>query len=101
MFPKTMAEIGHLLADDAVVIVEGRVDKRDDTPKLIATDIELFEPMADGDAAAAAATSPAARLSDATVDRLKELLIDFPGESEVLHPARRRARCCACPTSSP
>ena len=35
VFPKTMAAVGHLLADDAVVIVSGRVDKREDTPKFI------------------------------------------------------------------
>ena len=35
VFPKTMAAVGHLLADDAVVIISGRVDKREDAAKLI------------------------------------------------------------------
>src|SRR5690606_2074192 len=40
VFPKTMTSIGHLLTEDAVVILRARVDKRDDTPKLIAVDVQ-------------------------------------------------------------
>jgi len=83
VFPRTMTEIGHLLADDAVVLLGARVDKRDDTPKLIATDIELFEAMPDTDPPLRLHLTPT-RLTDETVDRLKELILDFPGDSEVL-----------------
>ena len=83
VFPRTMTEIGHLLADDAVVLLGARVDKRDDTPKLIATDIELFEATVDTDPPLRLHLTPT-RLTDETVARLKELFLDFPGESEVL-----------------
>ena len=83
VFPRTMTEIGHLLADDAVVLLGSRVDKRDDTPKLIATDIELFEAMPDADPPLRLHLTPT-RLTDETVDRLKSLFLDFPGDSEVL-----------------
>ena len=46
VFPKTMTDHGHKLVDDAVVMVKARVDNREDQPKLIAMDIEPFEPMA-------------------------------------------------------
>jgi DNA-directed DNA polymerase III PolC len=82
VFPKTMAQIGHLLADDAVVIVTGRVDKRDDTPKFIPREVELFEPLAEGTPPLRLHLPPS-RLDDAMVDRLKELFADFPGEAEV------------------
>jgi DNA polymerase-3 subunit alpha len=82
VFPKTMAAIGHLLADDAVVLLSARVDARDDTPKLIATDIELFEPMADGAPPLRLQVSPA-RLTDVVIERLKSLLSEHPGQSEV------------------
>ena len=82
VFPRTMSEIGHLLADDTVIILGARVDKRDDTPKLIATDMEIFEPMAEGEPPLRLHLSPS-RLTDDTVDRLKELFLDFPGDSEV------------------
>ncbi len=82
VFPRTMAEIGHLLADDTVVILGARVDRRDDTPKLIATDVEIFEPLAEGEPPLRLHLS-ATRLTDDTVNRLKELFLDFPGDSEV------------------
>ena len=43
VFPKTMAVIGHLLADDVVVLCKARLDARDDTPKLIVMEIEPFQ----------------------------------------------------------
>jgi DNA polymerase-3 subunit alpha len=82
VFPKTMAQVGHLLADDAVVLITGRVDKREDTVKFIPREVELFEPMADMTPPLRLHLPPA-RLDDAMVDRLKELFADFPGESEV------------------
>ena len=82
VFPRTMSEIGHLLADDTVVILGARVDRRDDTPKLIAGDIEIFEPLAEGEPPLRLHLS-ASRLTDDTVSRLKELFLDFPGDSEV------------------
>lgn len=83
VFPRTMSEIGHVLAEDTVVVLGARVDRRDDTPKLIATDIEVFEPMADTDPPLRLHVSPS-RLDETTVERLKELFLDFPGDSEVL-----------------
>ena len=40
-----MTDHGQKLEDDAVVVVKARIDKREDQPKLIAMDIEPFEPM--------------------------------------------------------
>ena len=82
VFPRTMTEIGHLLADDTVIVLGARVDRREDTPKLIASDIEIFEPLAEGEAPLRLHLSPS-RLTDDTVGRLKELFLDFPGDSEV------------------
>jgi DNA polymerase III alpha subunit/intein/homing endonuclease len=82
VFPKTMAAIGHLLVDDAVVTVTGRVDKRDDTPKFIPREVQPFEPLGDG-APPLRLRLPPTRLTDSLVGRLKELFADFPGESEV------------------
>jgi DNA polymerase-3 subunit alpha len=88
VFPKTMSVIGHKLADDAVVIVKGRLDKRDDQPKLIAMDVEVFEGITDG--------APPVRIrlpeavSDQLVTRLRALISEHPGESQVfLHVGRQ------------
>lgn len=82
VFPKTMEVIGHLLEEDAVVLLGARVDKRDDTPKLVASDIELFDVASDTEPPLRLHLHPS-RLTDATVVRLKELFGDFPGDSEV------------------
>ena len=48
VFPKTMTNYGELLADDAIVCVKGRVDLREDAPKLIAMEITRPEIVLDG-----------------------------------------------------
>jgi DNA polymerase III subunit alpha len=68
VFPKTMTEINHLLADDAVLIVKGRVDKRDDQPKFIAMGVEVFEGVTDGAPPMRLRVSPQ-RLDERTVER--------------------------------
>ena len=48
VFPKTMQEYGMRLEDDAIVCVRGRLDMREDVPKLVAMEItrpELPRPM--------------------------------------------------------
>jgi len=82
VFPKSMADHGHKLADDAVVIITGRIDKRDDLPKVIPRDIEVFEPQIDTTPPLRIQVSPN-QLSDEVIGRLKELLSEFRGESEV------------------
>ncbi len=82
VFPKTMQNYGHLLADDAVVVVRGRVDRRDDEPKLMATELERFEPVIDGAPPVHINLRPAA-LSDELLSALKALLVEHPGESQV------------------
>ncbi len=82
VFPKTMEAIGHLLEEDAVVLLGARVDRRDDTPKLIASDIEPFEATPEGTPPLRLALQPN-RMTEPTVAKLKELFADFPGEAEV------------------
>jgi DNA polymerase III subunit alpha len=83
LFPRSYADYGHLLEDDRIVIVRGRVDRRDDQPKLMAQSVEVF------DAERAAAAPPLRldirpnQLSDEVIDRLKIVLVEHPGESPV------------------
>ena len=90
VFPRTMQEQGHKLADDAVVIVKGRVDKRDDAPKLIAQGIDVVE-VGDSDAEPLRVRVPPQLLSQATVAHLKQILADHPGGAPVfLHLGERQ-----------
>ena len=90
VFPKTMTNYGHLLDDDAVVVVKGRVDKRDDQPKLMAMELERFEPIIDGAPPLHVNLAPGA-LSESLLGSLKALLGEHPGESQVfLHLGERQ-----------
>jgi DNA polymerase-3 subunit alpha len=90
VFPKTMATYGHVLEDDAVVVLKGRVDTRDDQPKLMAMEIERFEPVTDGSAPVRISLSPNV-MSERLLGSLKEVLSEHPGESQVfLHLGERQ-----------
>jgi DNA polymerase-3 subunit alpha len=90
VFPRTMTEQGHKLADDAVVVVKGRVDKRDDAPKLIAQTIDVIE-VGDSDAEPLRVRVPPQLLSRSSVAHLKQILADHPGGAPVyLHLGERQ-----------
>jgi len=90
VFPRTMHEVGHKLADDVVVIVKARVDKREDEPKLMAMEIDVFEGITDG-APPLRVKVASHRLDPALIGHLKGLLRDHPGESQVfLHLGERQ-----------
>jgi DNA polymerase-3 subunit alpha len=82
VFPKTMADYGHVLEDDAIVTVKGRLDQRDDAPKIIALEIGRPELALDsGPPIRVRARLDA--LSESRVARLKEILSEHPGDSPV------------------
>lgn len=82
VFPRSMSEHGHKLEDDVVVVMSARVDTRDEVPKLIAREIEVFEPLGD-QKPPLRIQLPTAKVDDGLVGELKGLIRDFPGESEV------------------
>ncbi|MEY2421674.1 MAG: polymerase subunit alpha [Acidimicrobiaceae bacterium] len=82
VFPKTMTEHGHKLADDVAVCVKARVDKREESPKLMAMEIEVFEGITDGAPPLRVRLLPT-RLNERLIDQLKGLLSEHPGESQV------------------
>jgi DNA polymerase-3 subunit alpha len=83
VFPKTMAQFGELLAEDAIVCVKARIDLRDEAPKLIAMEITA-PPLAIDGAEPVRIRARAGMLNDEKVARLKEVLHQHPGDSEVL-----------------
>jgi DNA polymerase-3 subunit alpha len=91
VFPKTMAEHGHKLVDDAVVVLRARVDGRDDLPKLIAHDVEVLEAIDTTASPPVRVKLPIAALHPRVIDDLKGLLVEHPGQSPVyLHLDDRR-----------
>jgi DNA polymerase-3 subunit alpha len=82
MFPRVMQEYGHLLADDAIVCVKGRLDMRDDLPKLTCLELKRPELVLDGGPLLTVKV-PLNAFSDAKAVELKELLTRHPGNSPV------------------
>jgi DNA polymerase-3 subunit alpha len=82
IFPRTMTEVGHLLADDVVVCVKGRLDLRDEVPKLVCSELKRPQLAADGSEPLQVVV-PVTALDDARVDRLREVLREHPGPSPV------------------
>jgi DNA polymerase-3 subunit alpha len=82
VFPRTMTDFGHLLDDDAIVVVKGRVDLRDDSPKLIATEIARPELVLDGGEPVKIRVKLHA-LTDDKAARLQAVLAEHPGDSAV------------------
>ena len=83
VFPKTMLTYGELLTPDAVITVRGRVDGRDDTPKLMAMEITRPEVHADSGPPVKLRVR-AGVLNDDRVQKLRDLLAANPGDSPVL-----------------
>jgi DNA polymerase-3 subunit alpha len=83
MFPRVMQEYGHLLADDAIVCVKGRIDMRDDMPKLTCLELKRPELVIDG-GPPLTVRLPLNALTDSVVVQLKQLFVQHPGDSPVL-----------------
>jgi DNA polymerase-3 subunit alpha len=83
-FPATYQLIGPHLAEDAVVLVKGRLDKREDVPRLMASELSVPDlGTADGPRGPLVVTIPAVRCTPPLVERLKEVLAEHPGVVEV------------------
>lgn len=82
VFPKTMLTYGELLAEDAIVCIKGRVDARDDQPKLIAMEVTRPELVLDAGPPVRIRVKARA-LTDDKVDTLREVLRQYPGDSQV------------------
>lgn len=83
LFPKTLQKFGHQLADDILVSVRGRLDKRDDSRVgIMAMDITILEGLRAFQDSLHLKIS-AQVLTESTIETLKSTLLDHPGTSPV------------------
>jgi DNA polymerase-3 subunit alpha len=82
-FPNTYEVIGQYIAEDAIVVVKGRIDRRDDTPRIMAMDMSLPDVSHNPDSKPVTLTMPITRCTPPLVSELKEILTSHPGDSEV------------------
>jgi DNA polymerase-3 subunit alpha len=83
VFPKTMLEYGSLLEQDAIVAVRGRLDLREDQPKLICREVRRLELAAPGNDPPVEVVLPLNRLTDSLVRQIRDLVSEHPGHSAV------------------
>ncbi|MGI5177452.1 DNA polymerase III subunit alpha [Dactylosporangium sp. CA-152071] len=82
-FPNTYELVGQYIAEDAIVVVKGRVDRRDETPRLMAMDLSMPDVTTADENRPVVLSLPANRCTPPLVDRLKEILLNHPGKAEV------------------
>jgi DNA polymerase-3 subunit alpha len=82
-FPNTYELVSQYIAEDAIVVVRGRVDRRDEQARIMAMDLALPDISApDASKPVVLAMTPS-RCTPPVVERLKEVLASHPGGSEV------------------
>ena len=83
-FPQSYQQHSASLAEDTVLLVRGRLDKREDTPRLTAMDIQVPDLTSAIDRGPLRLTIPATRCTEPVVARLRDILRAHPGTTEVL-----------------
>ncbi|MCL2780897.1 MAG: DNA polymerase III subunit alpha [Actinomycetia bacterium] len=81
-FPKTYEQVGANVIEDAIVVIKGRVDARDDAIKLIVTDLTLPD-LSQGPRGPVVVRLAPTRCTPPIVARLREVLAAHPGTTEV------------------
>ncbi len=82
VFPKTMADYGHMIENDSVLVIKGRLDTREDEPKIVC--MEVSRPVLERGEEDLHITLPLGVLTDSKVVGLKDILSGHPGPSPVL-----------------
>jgi DNA polymerase III subunit alpha len=81
-FPATYAQCLSQVIDDAIVVVRGRLDRREEVPKLVAMEVSVPD-ITPGDTGPFVVSMLEARCVPPVIDRLKEVLRTHPGATEV------------------
>jgi DNA polymerase-3 subunit alpha len=81
-FPATYAQTALTIAEDAIVAIKGRTDAREDTVKLIASDIVVLD-TSEAPRGPVVVKMASARCTPPMVDRLRDVLATHPGTTEV------------------
>ncbi|HEU4349922.1 MAG TPA: DNA polymerase III subunit alpha [Actinoplanes sp.] len=81
-FPQTYAQVAVSIAEDAIVVVKGRLDRREDVAKLIASDVSVPD-LSEGPRGPVVVSLRNDQCRPPVVERLKEVLATHPGTTEV------------------
>jgi DNA polymerase-3 subunit alpha len=81
-FPQTYAQVALSIAEDAIVVVKGRLDRREDVAKLIASDVSVPD-LSEGPRGPVVVSLRKDQCRPPVVERLREILTTHPGTTEV------------------
>ncbi|HCT77063.1 MAG TPA: DNA polymerase III subunit alpha [Micromonosporaceae bacterium] len=84
-FPATYELIGQYIAEDAIVVVKGRVDRRDEQARIMAMDLSIpdISIASASDEAPILVTLQATRCTPPIVTKLNDVIAAHPGQCEV------------------
>ncbi|RNM15974.1 DNA polymerase III subunit alpha [Nocardioides pocheonensis] len=82
LFPSAYQLAAHLLTQDAIVTVKGRLSRQKDQPELHGQELSLPD-LSDGPSGPVVISLPSTRCTPPVVEQLKEILRTHPGMSEV------------------
>jgi DNA polymerase-3 subunit alpha len=84
-FPSTYELVGQYVAEDAIVVVRGRIDRRDEQARLMAMDLKLpdLTATASGSAKPIVLQLPPSKCTPPLIKSLKQVLASHPGSVEV------------------
>jgi DNA polymerase-3 subunit alpha len=91
VFPAVYGTVGTMLAEDTVVAIKGRLDRREDVPRLVTSELSLPDVSKSANGPVAVHL-PAVRCTPPLVERLREVLAAHPGPTEVHLHLQARAR---------
>ncbi|AQP44486.1 DNA polymerase III subunit alpha [Tessaracoccus flavus] len=83
VFPRTYDQVAAQLAPDTIVTVEGTAESGEDRGRMRASNVYSPHMSAEGQVGPLALTLPAVRCTPGVVNRLKEILAQYPGAAEV------------------
>jgi DNA polymerase-3 subunit alpha len=81
-FPATYQTCAQHLAEDVILVIKGRLDRRDDVPKLIAMDVKVPD-TTPGDGGPFVVEMPVERCVGPVVEQLRDVLRTHPGVTDV------------------
>jgi DNA polymerase-3 subunit alpha len=81
-FPSAYAQVALSITEDAIVAIKGRTDTREDTVKLIGSDITVLD-TTQGPRGPVVVRMAPARCTPPLVERLRDVLATHPGTTEV------------------
>jgi len=81
-FPSSYAAVALQIAEDAIVSIKGKTDARDDTVKIIGSDLQLLDTSMEARGPVVVKLAPA-RCTPPMVERLRDVLAGHPGATEV------------------